>query len=242
MRLVLLSFLGAMIASAERLSADRSPPARCSLSAFATTRDTAVTYLVARGTGDTVNAGLGNVPIPPSSQLGHAAAVFGQIFRVDSIGGSGADAVRRALGAKDTSGVIIVPWGYNPACATDFWSGSSRWVTPDSAGFFSLRLRAESLWVNRRPTFDAMLASVYSYADGPYTAGPRSTFRGIRNLDPSQPPMSAAEVFGLYLALPTLDEARAHDPAAFSRFQAWDQANPSARHRFPGAIILAGWR
>jgi hypothetical protein len=48
--------------------------------------------------------------------------------------------------------------------------------------------------------------------------------------------MTAADVFALYAALPTV--AHLGDSLAIARFRAWIRANPSVRTRYPGNLIL----
>jgi len=223
---------------APRYAAHGSPTASCTMRIFAHSRDSITTYLLGRSTADTILAGTGLVF--PQSDAGWARhpGVFGQLIQVETLAGAHAEDVRKALAARRSSEVVVVPWGYDPGCGTDYWRRSARWTTPDSMGVFSLRLRPESLWVSGYPTFDARYASVYTYAYGPYTLGPHDTVRneGGTHLV-SQSTMSAAEVFALYMALPI----GTGDSTALARLREWVRANPTARTKYPGFMILPRW-
>jgi len=212
--------------------------ARCLMSIRPGARDSLTTTVLGRATRDTIAAGGGVVDRSIWDRPGHA--IYGQIVRADSMLGVGADVVRRALNARRSTEVLIVPWGNSPGCGIDVWRRSALWVSPDSSGLFSLRLRPESLWVSGRPTFDAFFAANYSYADGPYTVGPHFGF--LDSTGARQHPtdsMTPAEVFTLYAALLTV--AHRGDSIAIARLRAWIRANPSMRTRYPGNQILQGY-
>lgn len=201
-------------------------------------RDSLTTTLLGRATRDTIEAGAGVVA--GTIWKGSRRAIYGQVVRVDSMLGPGADLARRALNARQSTEVLVVPWGNNPGCGIDVWRQSALWTTPDSSGLFSLRLRPASVWVSGRPTFDAFYAVNYSYAFGPYTVGPHTEFRGPTGARLERnPAMTPAEVFALYAALPTV--AQPSDSLALARLRAWVRANPSVRTRYPGNQILQGW-
>jgi hypothetical protein len=206
--------------------------ARCTREILPGARDSLTTTLLGRATRDTIEAGGGAVD--RSIWYWSRRAIYGQVVRVDSMLGPGSDVARRALNARGSTEVLIVPWGNNSGCGIDVWGVSALWTTPDSSGLFSLRLRPESLWVSGRPTFDAFFARNYSYADGPYTVGPHFVFNGS-TADRS---MTPAELFALYAALPPV--AAASDSIALARLRAWVRENPTARTRYPGNQILQG--
>ena len=208
--------------------------ARCTMGILPGRRDSLTTTLLGRGTRDTVEAGGGGVD--RSIWYWERRAIYGQVIRVDSMLGPGSDLARRALTARRSTEVLIVPWGNNPGCGIDVWRPSALWTTPDSSGLFSLRLRPESLGVSGRPTFDAFFAANYSYADGPYTVGPHSVRNRSTGADRS---MTAAELFALYAALPPVTQSR--DSVALARFRAWMRAHPTVRTKYPGDQILQGW-
>jgi len=234
-----LALIAAVTAAAGQRDAVRraatASSAHCSMGILPGARDSLTTTLLGRATRDTIAAGGGVVDRSIWDRPGQA--IYGQIVRVDSMVGVGAAVVRRALNARRSTAVLIVPWGNSPGCGIDVWRRSALWVSPDSAGLFSLRLRPESLWVSGRPTFDAFFAANYSYADGPYTVGPHFGF--LDSTGARQHPtdsMTPAEVFTLYAALLTV--AHPSDSIAIARLRAWLRANPRMRTRYPGNHIL----
>ena len=206
---------------------------RCTMGIRPGARDSLTTTLLGRATRDTIEAGGGVVD--KSIWYWSRRAIYGQVIRVDSMLGPGSIRARRALSARRSTEVLVVPWGNNSGCGLDVWRHSALWTTPDSSGLFALRLRPDSFWVSGRPTFDAFFAGNYSYADGPYTVGPHFVFNGSTRADRS---MTPAELFALYAALPPVTQLR--DSIALGRFQAWLRANPTARTRYPGSDILQG--
>lgn len=207
---------------------------RCTMGIRPGARDSLTTTLLGRATRDTIEAGGGGVD--PSIWSGSRRAIYGQVIRVDSMLGPGSDLARRALKARGSTEVLIVPWGNNPGCGIDVWRHSALWTTADSSGLFSLRLRPDSFWVSGRPTFDAFFAGNYSYADGPYTVGPHFVFNPSTGADRS---MTPAELFALYAALPPVTQSR--DSVALARYRAWVRAHPTVRTRYPGNQIWQGW-
>jgi hypothetical protein len=210
---------------------DKLSSARCSMGIHPGARDSLTTTLLGRAARDTIEAGGGGVD--RSIWYWSRRAIYGQVVRVDLMVGPGSDLARRALRARRSTEVLIVPWGNSPGCGIDVWRHSALWTTPDSSGLFSLRLRPESLWVSGRPTFDAFFAVNYSYADGPYTVGPHFVSNGSTGADRS---MTPAELFALYAALPPVTQSS--DPIALARLRDWVRANPTARTRYPGNEIL----
>jgi hypothetical protein len=223
------SHIDAAAAQVEALSR-----ARCTMSIRPGARDSLTTTLLGRATGDTIEAGGGVVD--ESIWYWSRGAIYGQVVRVDSMLGPGSDLTRRALMARRSTEVLVVPWGNSPGCGIDVWRHSALWTTPDSSGLFSLRLRPESLWVSGRPTFDAFFAANYSYADGPYTVGPHFIFNGSTRADRS---MTPAEVFALYAVMPPVTQP--NDSIALARLRAWLRAHPAVRTRYPGNQIVQGW-
>lgn len=211
----------------------------CTMGSLPGARDSLTTTLLGRAGRDTIAAGAGIV-VDPLIVGRFGPSIHGQIVHVDSMLGPGADLARRALEARRSTEVLIVPWGNTPGCGVYLWRHSALWIRPDSSGLFSVRLRPESLWVSGRPTFDAFFAMNYSYADGPYTNGPHTVIRGPTdaNVD-GKGPMTPAEVFSLYAALPAVGQAA--DSIAIEKIRAWVRANPGARTRYPANLILQQW-
>ena len=215
---------------------ETSSRTRCTMDILPGARDSLTTTRLGRATRDTIETGGGVVAWP--IRVGSHRAIYGQVVRVDSMPGPGADLARRALVARHHRGAHCSQ-GEQPGCGNDVWRGSALWTTPDSSGLFSLRLRPTSLWVSGRPTFDAFFAGKYSYADGPYTVEPHTIFSGPTgaNLE-GNASMTRAEVFALYAALSAV--AHSSDSLALARLRAWVRANPRGRTRYPGNQILPG--
>lgn len=212
---------------------------RCTMSILPNVRDSLATYIVGTATEDTVLAGPGLVGRALHMGPRPGQRVYGQVVRADTLNGVGAGFVRRAFAERRSRAAVIVPWAYDSGCAIDFWRHSARWVTPDSSGLFSVRRRAESLWVDGIPTFDALYASVRSYVHGPFGAGPGQLSGMAGTMSESDRALTPAEVFGIYIRLPTRIDPP--DTATIARLRRWVRANPTLRARYPGNYILQGW-
>ncbi len=211
---------------------------RCSLVPIPLGRDTAASYFVGTATADTVLAGPGTVE--PGVEAGHwgtgaSRAVYGQVVRVDTLGGAHAAALRGAITRAGTADVVVVPWDYDPGCKPTFWNRSARWVEPGLVGFYRIRLRDPSAWASGRPTFDAFHASLQPYPHGAFfQAGYRGT-DAIR----TRPSLDAVEMFAFYEGLPTYRE-REHDPLrASERITAWQRAHPDLARKYPADEVIA---
>ena len=210
----------------------------CTMEIFPGARDSLTTTLLGHAGRDTIAAGTGLVERSIVGRLGQS--IHGQIVLVDSMLGAGADLARRAIDVRQSTEVLIVPWGNNSGCGVDLWQHSALWISPDSAGLFSVRLRPESLWVSGRPTFDAFFAVNYSYAYGPHTVGPHTVIRGLTDVNvDGKGSLTPGEVFSLYSALPAVGHAS--DSSAIERLRAWVRTHPSVRTRYPGNLILQQW-
>jgi hypothetical protein len=245
--MILRGIAGALLASvvlgtfadARRTTSAAERP-RCTMSLFSRTRDSLTIYALARGTNDTVLAGGGIVALRfPEGFRQRLPPVYGQVFRIDTIEDVGDVALRRAMAASRSREIVIVPWDYDMGCGVYRWTRSTRWVTPDSLGLFSLNVRPESLWVGGRPTFDALYATIRTYADGPFTFGPHSG--EMRNSDGASVTLRlpVRDVFALYGALPSGYEKL--DAAARARIRNFLRANPHILTTFPGTAIAQGW-
>jgi hypothetical protein len=201
------------------------------MSIFAHERDSTMTYMLGRALADTVLAGPGLVMRQTRWERIMARPVFGQLVAVERIQGASAAAVQHAMERRQINQAVIVPWGNDSGCGTYYWIFGARWLTADSVGFLTARLRPESLWVSGQPTFDAIHAGLYSYAYGRYIAGPQ------RPRGDAAPPLSPAQVFDLYMALPV---AGVRDSMSRPRLREWLRANPTAHTRYPANLILSG--
>lgn len=227
----------ALAATATLDGAVGMPPAsettRCSLSPFRVGRSDL--YLVGTALSDTLFAGPGEVV--PSGQPGHWGSgerreVYGQLVRVELLNPDAPVELREALDHADPPNVLMVPWDYDPSCATTYWTRSARWIEPGLEGFYIARLRPRTLWVEGRPTFDAFLADLAVYPHGSFfVAGYRGTRERLS--------LTAREYFSLHSALPTAGETRESVSKALDRVRAWEAENPDLTGRYPADETLA---
>jgi hypothetical protein len=207
----------------------------CSLIPFPGIRDRRATYFVATALADTVLAGENGVH--PDSNGGHwgpgsARAVYGQVVHVDTLGGVSEAALDQLLEERQSRDVVVVPWDYDPACRTTYWSSSARWTDSGLVGFYAVRLRDEKGWADGRPTFDAFAADLTPYPHGPfYRAGHMGT-DALR----SRPSLDAREYFSLYAALPV--DMREGDSATLAPVRRWAAAHPALAGKYPADEIL----
>lgn len=214
-----------------------APSFRCSLVPVATGRHHSVTFLVGRAQPDTLLAGPGTVrheEAPGHWGRPQGGPIFGQVVRVDRLGGNEAASLESAFRRLGVREVIVVPWDYDPACQPVAWGRSARWVESTEPGFFRLSVRPESLWVAGRPVLDAFAADLEPY---PHALFFRRGYRGTDALR-REPSLSPDEYFGLYGALPDQAEA-ARDPAgAVAALEAWARAHPELAAKYPAPQVL----
>lgn len=207
----------------------------CSRMPFPPVRNRGATYFVATTLADTVLAGEGRVH--PDSNEGHwgageAHAVYGQVVRIDTLGGANEAELFRLLEQRRSRDVVVVPWDYDPACRPTYWSSSARWIDPGLVGLYVVRLRDKSEWADGRPTFDAFAAAFTPYPYGPlYRAG----YLGTDALR-SRPSLDAYEFFSLYAALPV--DFPDSDSAVLAPVRRWAAAHPELAGKYPADEIL----
>ena len=239
------SLILALLATALLRSADGMHGARastrnaslCSVAPLPYGRNPTVTYFVGVALPDTMLAGPGRVR--PSRGGGHwgpgrERTIYGQLVRVDTLGGVQAGDVRNAFGRRGSREVLIVPWDYDAGCEPTYWTGSARWVTPDLSGFYTVTPRPRREWVEDIPTFDAFSADLEPYPHGAFF---RAGYRGTDALKTS-PSLDARELFGLYNVLPVWEDIRHRDSTAFERVFEWARDNPELAARYPAQRIF----
>ncbi len=207
----------------------------CSRIPFPGTRDRLATYFVARALPDTILAGENGVH--PDTNGGHWGAgsarnVYGQLVRIDTLGGASDTKLRQVLADRRSREVVVVPWDYDPACRPTYWSSSARWTDPGLMGFYRVRLRNEKEWADGRPTFDAFAADLTPY---PYSPFYRAGYVGTDALR-SRPSLDAREFFSLSSALPVA--IREGDSAALAPVRLWAAAHPALAEKYPADEIL----
>jgi hypothetical protein len=159
---------------------------------------------------------------------------YGQFMVADAFVGPRSDRVRAEFARSGSREIVVVPWGYGGMCEVSFWYGTVQFATPDQEGFYVLQLRPDSLWVQQRPTFDAVYAQLYSYAPGTNLAGPSKEVPG----DVSTARGSGArQLFEIYTRLP----ASRSDTLRVRLLREWLQVNPGARDLYPAGRLLSAW-
>lgn len=207
-------------------------PLRCSISVRPGFRARAETVLLATGSSDSAGTGAGTVVA--SFEVGHSGSgepgpIYGQRFEVARFGGADSARLARAYERLGDTSAIIVPWDYDPGCSPTRWARSAAWVPPSEAGTFTVALRAESLWVNGVPVFDAFIAAMEPYPLSPVYRGAdrfAAPFRTTRHL-------SADEYFELVLAMPTRQDQWETPDAAWRTFLRWRDAHPDLAELYP---------
>ncbi|HEX4684492.1 MAG TPA: hypothetical protein VH277_17365 [Gemmatimonadaceae bacterium] len=211
----------------------------CTLKLRRVSRDSSATYVLARSTRDTVLAGAG--PIAGRSRVvnQHPGPIHGQVVSAERIVGAHDAEIRAALRTRGSSEIVVVPWIRNPACAPSPWPWSAQYTTPGARGVFELQLRAESLWVDGRPTFDALPGALQTYAYGQHVDGPQSDVRRSENPTPL-PNLSIDEYWDLLMNLPRSGQTA--DSAALTHLWRWIDEHPDIRIRYPGNLLLRQYR
>lgn len=209
---------------------------RCSLGMYPPP-DSQTTYVLARGTDDTVVAGAGMIKLSAASPR-RTSPVYGQVLRVDSVTLANAPAIRGALAARRSNEIVVVPWSYAPDCGNAHWHATARWVTPELLGVFPLWLRPESLWVTNRPTFDAKQATIGAYGYGIGLTGPQTVIRD--RMRAAVPMLSVTDVFTLVASLPV--RGQTSDAESREPLLRLLRERPHLATTFPGNEIVQWYR
>jgi hypothetical protein len=209
----------------------------CSPVPVAVFRDTAVTYLVGTATPDTLAAGLGSAR--PSADPGHWGAgrprpVFGQVIRVDRLGGADSALLERAFARLGTREVVVVPWDYGPDCSPVIWGRSFRWVEGGAPGFYRLRARPERESAGGRPVLDAFRADLEPYPHGIFF---QRGYRGTHVVR-TGPALTPAEYFTFYSGLPSSALAREKPQEARAMLEELQGRHPELTTKYPANYAL----
>jgi hypothetical protein len=159
--------------------------------------------------------------------------VYGQLVRIDTLGGANAQLLRDAMSRLESRDVLVVPWDYDPGCEPTSWSGSARWVEAGLVGFYEVKLRSQKQWAGSRPTFDAFTADLEPYPHGPFF---REGFRGTDALR-TRFSLDARAMFRLYEVLPIWGEWEVDAPVLES-MERWARENPELARKYPADEIL----
>jgi hypothetical protein len=204
----------------------------CSIIPFSVFRTSTSTYFVGSATPDTIATGRGATK--PSTDGGHWGrgldrAVFGQVVRVERLGGKDSAAIEHAFGRLGSREVVLVPWDYAPDCEPVLWSRGARWAATDTAGFYRATIRPPSEWLNGRPVLDVFRADIEPY---PHALFFQRGYRGT-GLARTSDALTPAEYFAFYAASPTELDARERPANALATLEQWIRDNPRIATRYP---------
>jgi hypothetical protein len=180
-------------------------------------------FLLATARSDTVRAGAGAIRYtePPSDP----AAVHGQLFRLDAVGGDVPAALARARASGIKEG-ILVPYGWE--CREVWrWHTSARWTRPGAQVMVDATMRPRSQWIGGRPTFDVEPGHD-AYPDGYNYGAPDST----------ETILTPAQAFELTRSLPLYEQVERDPVAAYRGLLRWARAHPRLARRFPANYAL----
>jgi len=209
----------------------------CSFVPVAIGRDTTATYFIGRAGTDTILTGPGTVSF--EMRFGHwgrpsSRSIYGRVVRVEQLGGNGRRALEAVFARRGIRDVVVVPWDYDPACQPVPWVGVAHWVETTQPGFYRVRLRAESLWVDGRPVLDAFRADMEPYPHGVFFQ------RGYRGTDALRngPALTPREYFELYAALPDWGLMTRDPTNAAILMHAWERSHLALGRSYPAAEVL----
>lgn len=137
---------------------------------------------------------------------------YGQVVRIDRMGGPDSLALRSALTASNGE-AVFVKWLLQPNCGPRLRVSREPFFIPGRAVFAVGTLRDRSRWVGRYPTFD-ITASDFDY--DPHSFRART----------SHQPLSLAEYVSLYEALPESEALRADAASALAPLRSWLERHP----------------
>lgn len=139
--------------------------------------------------------------------------IYGQVVEVERAGGPGGAGVPAGRG-------VLVPWFYDPSCATVPWGRSAIWLPPGSREAVTGRLRRREDWVGGIQTIDVFRPDLVRGSGMRPGAWPGNV-------------ETAETLFEYYAALPSSDHL-ARDPwSAVAPLRAWIDANPQSAARPP---------
>lgn len=120
--------------------------------------------------------------------------------------------------------VLVVPWGYDPACRPVHWRGSATWRETGVRTFYWVRLRPREQWSAGVPTFDAFMPAS--------TVFPPPADRGW-----TEESMGVDELFSLVEELPDSAELADDPSGAETRFSRSIDRSPGLRQLHPAPIL-----
>ncbi len=136
---------------------------------------------------------------------------YGQVVRIERIGGPDSLVLRSALTASNGK-AVFVEWLLQANCGPRLRVSREPFFIPGRAVFAVGSLRDRSGWVGRHPTFDIAASDDYD----PHSFRSRT----------SQQPLSLAEYVSLYEALPELEAFQADTANALAPLRSWLKRHP----------------
>lgn len=209
------------LAAALAFPAPAAAPA-CVMAAFAPWHDGV--HLIATATADTAPAGDGGREYERQPG-GPGGPVFGQVMRVERLGGPDAGSV-----GEGADRVVLVPWAYGAECEMERWAASARWVQPGERGLFLASLRPRDRWMDGLPTLD-----VFEPYQLPF---PQRVREGMADTGDADPVLTVEEAFEVIDLLPRFSAFRENRPAALRPLLEWSRAHPELARRYPASEIL----
>jgi hypothetical protein len=201
-----------------------APAAACTMEPFFSMhRDERSTALLVRATADSVHSGWGDVRYRRTDWQPRSlrnTPIYGQVVEVERAGGPGGTAIVQG-------GAVLVPWFYDPACATVPWGSGAVWLPPGSQEAVVGRLRRREDWVDSIPTIDVFRPELVRGSGMRPGAWPGNV-------------ETAETLFEYYAAVPSSDHL-ARDPwGAVAPLRGWIDAHPESAARPPIRWAAAG--
>ena len=200
----------------------------CTMGAFPFPHVESQGFFIGTPSSDTLLAGPGAMVYGAGAGhfgTGGPRAIFGQVVKVDRIGGPASAGLRASAGE-----VVVVPWDYDAACRPLPWGRSALQATPGARGLYVATLRAREHWADNRPTFD-----LRNPGDLPYTGrDPIWEMTG----EPVASLLSPDEVFDFFRAAPSSAEIAREGERAIEPLRGWLKDHPDLAVRPPVSFLL----
>lgn len=183
-------------------------------------------HLIAVATPDTVVAGPGPVQYRKLTPEDSAAVIYGQVMRVQRVGGADAGALPRGVDR-----VVLVPWMDGGGGRLARWTWGGRWTEHHSPQLYWATLRPREQWVDGMPTLDVPNARYVPYPG-----------RAVVNLPRPHNPstvLTAEQMFQLLQRLPRAEEEKADWEAAYRPVLEWGREHPELARMYPADAMMS---
>lgn len=210
----------------------------CEVMPYSIARYPGTVNFIGTASNDTVLAGAGRLPFEWERT---PRTIFGQVVRVERLGGSASEKSMAGATNRPTD-VVIVPWAYGPDCRLLAWDSSARWVPLGTRALFTGQLRERADWIDGRPTID-----VHTTTSVPYVgAAPRyrTVTRNPTTMAPD-PALTPDQLLDLYDVLPPRfrgDEDSATVRGLNEWIRNWTSDHADLVRRYPAKEILFALR